>query len=132
MYLQFQIYLVTGGLRGDHSRWYHISSTEEFIKGGTSWTLTENSLPTRMNYIGSLSYNNQVFVTGNYFEQNTIPILNQTPVILVKINQQQSNCWLMPACSPTQTRMTEDYAHDNSSALNKTRWYLSKKKVFCN
>ena len=41
-----------------------VSSTEVLMKGGTSWTLTENSLPEKLKWIGSVSYNNQVFVTG--------------------------------------------------------------------
>ena len=53
-----------------------VSSTEVLMKGGTSWTLTENSLPGRMEWLGYISYNNQVFVTGkqNHFEQNIIHI----------------------------------------------------------
>ena len=42
---------------------YH-SSTEQLLKGGTSWTITENSLPARMYGLGGISFNNQVFVTG--------------------------------------------------------------------
>ena len=52
---------MTGGYNG-HAVDY--SSTEEFIKGGTSWTLHDNSLPEIMMRVGSISYNNQVFVTG--------------------------------------------------------------------
>ena len=40
------------------------SSTEVFVKGGASWTLYENSLPSKMWGIGSISFNNQVFVVG--------------------------------------------------------------------
>ena len=67
---------MTGGYNG-HAVDY--SSTEEFIKGGTSWTLTENSLPARMFAPGSITFNNQVFVSGkqNHFEQNLIHVLNQ-------------------------------------------------------
>ena len=67
---------MTGGYNG-HAVDY--SSTEEFIKGGTSWTLTENSLPTRMYALRIISYNNQVFVTGkqNHLEQNINHVLNQ-------------------------------------------------------
>ena len=51
---------MTGGFESGNI----FSSTEVFLKGGSSWTVTGNSLPTRMWGIGSVSYNNQIFVIG--------------------------------------------------------------------
>ena len=51
---------------GSSNSIYH-SSTEQLLKGKTSWTITENSLPARMYGLGSISYNNQVFVTDKLF-----------------------------------------------------------------
>ena len=41
-----------------------LSSTEQLVKGGTEWILTENSLPARMRALGSISFDNQIFTTG--------------------------------------------------------------------
>ena len=60
---------MTGGQRFPT---YH-SSTEQLVKGGGSWTITENSLPARMFALSSITLDNQIFTTGNhYFEQNII------------------------------------------------------------
>ena len=50
---------MTGGLLDDH-----LSSTEQLVKGGTEWILTENSLPARMSGLRGISFNNQIFTTG--------------------------------------------------------------------
>ena len=50
---------MTGGLLDDH-----LSSTEQLVKGGTEWILTENSLPARMEGLGGITFNNQIFTTG--------------------------------------------------------------------
>ena len=55
------MYLVSGG-RSDSST-YH-SSTEQLVKGGTEWILTENSLPERMSGLRGISFDNQIFTTG--------------------------------------------------------------------
>ena len=51
---------MTGGQTGDT---FH-SSTEQLVKGGTEWILTENSLPARMDGLRGISFNNQIFTTG--------------------------------------------------------------------
>ena len=48
-----------GGFAGT----YH-SSTEQLVKGGTEWILTENSLPARMYGLRGISINNQIMTTG--------------------------------------------------------------------
>ena len=58
------MYLVTGGKSGLSGPTYH-SSTEQLVKGGTEWILTENSLPGRMWGLRSISFNNKIFTTGN-------------------------------------------------------------------
>ena len=55
---------MTGGASGYGNGPYH-SSTEQLVKGGTEWILTENSLPARMNALIGISFNNQIFTTGN-------------------------------------------------------------------
>ena len=54
---------MTGGW-GDDGTTPTLSSTEQLVKGGTEWILTENSLPARMFGLGSISFNNQIFTTG--------------------------------------------------------------------
>ena len=43
---------------------YSISSTEQLVKDGTEWILTENSLPARMYGLRGISFDNQIFTTG--------------------------------------------------------------------
>ena len=50
----------TLGWSGDHS------STEQLVKGGTEWILTENSLPTRMKGLRGISVNHQIITTGEF------------------------------------------------------------------
>ena len=52
---------MTGGYRSGST--FH-SSTEQLVKDGTEWILTENSLPARMRALGSISFDNQIFTTG--------------------------------------------------------------------
>ena len=54
------MYLVTGGYTGAT----YLSSTEQLVKNGGEWILTENSLPARMRALGSISFDNQIFTTG--------------------------------------------------------------------
>ena len=42
------------------------SSTEQLVKGGTEWILTENSLPTGMMGLRGISVNNQIITTGEF------------------------------------------------------------------
>ena len=65
---------MTGGYNDDNG--VYLSSTEQLVKDGTEWILTENSLPARMYYLGSISFYNQIFTTG---EAN---ILNKVLFIL--------------------------------------------------
>ena len=55
------MYLVTGGKRDSNN---YLSSTEQLVKDGTEWILTEKSLPARMLGLGSIYFNNQIFTTG--------------------------------------------------------------------
>ena len=41
-----------------------LSSTEQLVKGGGSWTIKENSLPARMWRLRTISFNNQILTTG--------------------------------------------------------------------
>jgi len=59
-----RIYLVTGGW-SDGS--ISLSSTEQLMKGGTEWILTENSLPASMHSLRGISLDNQIFTTGKAF-----------------------------------------------------------------
>ena len=54
---------MTGGVGGWSGNTY-LSSTEQLVKGGGSWTIKENSLPARMFGLGTISFNNQIFTTG--------------------------------------------------------------------
>ena len=57
---------MTGGQNSGTLGWSGAhSSTEQLAKGGTQWILTENSLPAIMSGLGSISFNNQIFTTGN-------------------------------------------------------------------
>ena len=60
--INFQIYLVAGGFEnyGEGFR----SSTELLVKDGVAWTLYENSLPSRMYDVASVSLNNEIFLSG--------------------------------------------------------------------
>ena len=40
------------------------SSTELLEKNGASWTLFEDSLPTKLGYLKTATINNQIFVSG--------------------------------------------------------------------
>ena len=42
------------------------SSTEQLVKGGTEWILTENSLPARMKGLRGISVNSQIITTGEF------------------------------------------------------------------
>ena len=55
---------MTGGEYYDDG-WKSLSSTEQLVKGGTEWILTENSLPARMFGLRGISFDNQIFTTGN-------------------------------------------------------------------
>merc|ERR1712107_139187 len=63
-----QIYLVTGGSSGS----IYLSSTEQLVKGGGSWTIKENSLPARLYSLRSITLNNQIFTTGGYDSDSSI------------------------------------------------------------
>jgi len=65
-----RIYLVTGGWSDGY---ISLSSTEQLMKGGTEWILTENSLPASMHGLGTISFNNQIFTTGGgiYLDNQT-------------------------------------------------------------
>ena len=63
---------MTGGYRSGVNA---LSSTEQLVKGGGSWTIKENSLPARMHGLGTISINNQIFTTGK------ANILNKTLLI---------------------------------------------------
>ena len=54
---------MTGGHTDDDDG-TSLSSTEQLVKGGTEWILTENSLPARMFGLGIISFDNQIFTTG--------------------------------------------------------------------
>ena len=56
---------MTGGRSRSGISSTYLSSTEQLVKGGTEWILTENSLPTRMFGLGIISFDNQIFTTGN-------------------------------------------------------------------
>ena len=61
---------MTGGVRSGT----YLSSTEQLVKGGGSWTIKENSLPGRMFALRTISFNNQIITTGKHFEHNIIHI----------------------------------------------------------
>ena len=66
---------MTGGRRGNTD----LSSTEQLVKdGGGSWTIKENSLPARMNGLGTISFNNQIITTGKANNFNKILFIYQT------------------------------------------------------
>ena len=67
--------MVTGG-RSDSST-YH-SSTEQLVKGGREWIVTENSLPARMWGLRGISFNSQIFTTGKVNILNKILCIYQT------------------------------------------------------
>ena len=41
-----------------------LSSTEMMVKGDSSWTEVQNSLPARMWRLRSISFNNNIIITG--------------------------------------------------------------------
>ena len=55
---------MTGGYNYDTGGRKAISSTELLEKNGASWTLFENSLPTKLVFLKTVSINNQIFVSG--------------------------------------------------------------------
>ena len=57
---------MTGGYNYDTGGRKAISSTELLEKNGASWTLFENSLPTKLVFLKTASINNQIFVSGGY------------------------------------------------------------------
>ena len=63
----FKIYLVTGGLHGDRER---LVSTEVMAASGSSWAYVGN-LPKAANVMSGISVNNQIFITGEWYEKQT-------------------------------------------------------------
>ena len=55
---------MTGGYNYDTGGGKAISSTELLEKNGTNWTLFEDSLPTKLVFLKTVSINNQIFVSG--------------------------------------------------------------------
>ena len=53
---------MTGGEYYDDG-WKSLSSTEQLVKGGTEWILTENGLPARMGGPRGISFINQIMTT---------------------------------------------------------------------
>ena len=64
---------MTGGSSYSYSSgsYTDYSSTEQLVKGGTEWILTENSLP-RMRGLRGISFNNQIFATGKTIILNKV------------------------------------------------------------
>ena len=60
LYLHIQVYLVTGGWDGSN----RLSSTEILVQGGGEWT-SAGELPVAMGGLRGLSFNNNIFMTGN-------------------------------------------------------------------
>jgi len=56
-----RIYLVTGGYDGND-----LSSTEMMVKGDSSWSEVQNSLPARMSGLRIISGNNEIITSGGY------------------------------------------------------------------
>ena len=50
---------MTGGLDGGY-----LSSTEMMVKGDSSWTEVQNSLPAGMGYMASILVKNQIVTSG--------------------------------------------------------------------
>ena len=67
---------MTGGLDGIN----FLSSTEMMVKGDSSWSEVQNSLPAGMVYIASISINNDIITSGKLekleeiIEQNFIDV----------------------------------------------------------
>ena len=71
---------MTGGSSYSYSSgsYTDYSSTEQLVKGGTEWILTENSLPARMRELRGISFNNQIFATGKTIILNKVLFIYQT------------------------------------------------------
>ena len=63
-YLCFQVYLVTGGIGGGD----YLSSTEVLVDGTTAW-MSARELPVAMFGLRGVSFDNNIFVTGNFIIQ---------------------------------------------------------------
>ena len=66
---------MTGGVSGNSGP--SLSSTEQLVKNGGSWTIKENSLPARMDRLRTISFNNQIFTTGKANNFNKILFIYQ-------------------------------------------------------
>ena len=55
---------MTGGYGGNYGNDDYPSSTEMMVKGDSSWSEVQNSLPARMSYMASISFDNEIITSG--------------------------------------------------------------------